>query len=129
MNIVKMITLVLLMVHGVLAFWALVGFIEWFWSSPPWPRISNVLFPRDILFIQWLLIMIAAFVFILGYMLRWQYTPIAMACVYAAMATLCAVETFGYMESDFRFIAMGIEYLAYAGILIFLFQSRVFQTA
>lgn len=47
-----------------------------------------------------------------------------MACLYAAMAVLCAVETFRYMENDSRFLAMGLEYLAYAGILAFLFRTR-----
>jgi hypothetical protein len=76
---------------------------------------------------QWALTLTAASAFILGYVFRWQYTPIAMACVYAAMAALCAVETIRYMESDSRFIAMGVEYSAYAGILFFLFRARIFQ--
>jgi hypothetical protein len=87
--------------------WALVGFIERFGHSLLGPRISNMLFPRDMLFIQWLLTMTAAFVFILDYNLQWQNTPVAMACVNAAMATLCTVETFAYMESDSRFYCNG----------------------
>lgn len=126
MNLIKTIIVVLLAVHGFIAVWALVGFVEWFWAEPPWNRVSNTLFPRHILFLQWTLTLTAGTVFIIGYVLRWQYTPIAMACVYAAMASLCAVETFEYMESDFRFITMGLEYLAYTGILFFLFRARIF---
>ncbi|RJP52909.1 MAG: hypothetical protein C4583_05815 [Anaerolineaceae bacterium] len=75
---------------------------------------------------QWTLTLIAASVFIFGYVFRWHFTSIVMACVYAAMAALCAVETFVYMESGFRFIMLGLEYLAYAGILFFLFRARIF---
>lgn len=127
MDLTKIFTFLLLGVHGVLAVWALVGFAEWFAPSVPWPRVSNALFPRDILFMQWLLTLMAAAVFITGYALGWTYTPVAMACVYAAMAALCAVETFGYMESETRFVAMAAEYIAYAGILLFLFRSSLFQ--
>jgi hypothetical protein len=120
---------ILIAVHIVLGLWALVGFAEWFLPSVPWPRVSNSLFPRGILFAQWLLTLTAAVVFITGYTRRWPRTPIAMACVYAAMAMLCAVQTFGYMESETRFVAMATEYLAYAGILVFLFRARLFRPA
>lgn len=128
MSLTKVITFLLLAVHGILALWAVVGFAEWFWATPPWPRISNAIFPRDILLIQWTLTFIAASVFIGGYILKWPNTPVALACVYAAMAALCAVETFGYMEGTARFVAMGAEYLAYAGILVFLYRIRIFQS-
>lgn len=119
--------LVLLGVHALLGLWALLGLAEWASPSVPWPRVSNALFPRDILLMQWTLTLIAAVTFIAGYGLAWVNTPAAMACIYAAMAALCAVETFRYMESETRFIAMGAEYVAYAGILLFLFRSGVFE--
>ena len=125
----NIVVFVLLAVHGFLALWAVVGFAEWFLPSVPWSRVSNPLFPGDILFMQWALTLAAALVFILGYIFKWQHTPAAMACVYAAMAALCAVETFRYMQSDTRFVAMALEYIAYAGILVFLFRSPLFRTA
>lgn len=118
---------VLLIVHGFLACWAIVGFIEWFSPAPPWPRVSNELFPREILFLQWLLTLAAGSVFITGYASGWRHTPTAMLGIYSSMATLCAVETFGYMIGELRFVAMLLEYVAYAGILVFLFQSRLFR--
>lgn len=124
MTPVRAVLLFLLVVHGLLAAWAIVGFVEWFWAAPPWPRVSNELFPRDVLFVQWASTLAASAVFLLGYALGWRHTPIAMACAYAAMAAVCAVETFGYMESDSRFVAMGAEYVAYAAILVFLFLFR-----
>lgn len=36
-------------------------------------------------------------------------------------------KAFAYMESETRFVAMLLEYLAYAGILAFLFRSRLFK--
>jgi hypothetical protein len=102
-------------VHVFLGGWALVGFAEWYIASTPWPTVSNPLFPRSILFMQWTLILASAVVFVTGYTMRWRRTPEAMAIVYTAMATLCAVETFVYMVGDWRFEAMALEYLAYMG--------------
>jgi hypothetical protein len=128
-DLTRAFTLLLLGVHAFLLAWGLVGFVEWFSSVTPWPRVSNPLFPPDILFMQWTLVVVAGVTFIAGYLLRWPHTPVAMACVYAAMAALCAVETFRFLESDFRFAAMGLEYLAYAAILLFLFRSGPFEMA
>lgn len=49
---VKAIVLLLLAVHEFLAIWALVGFVEWIWANPPRNRISNPLFPGNVLFLQ-----------------------------------------------------------------------------
>jgi hypothetical protein len=119
--------IVLLAVHGFLALWAIVGFAEWFAPETPWPRVSNELFPGTILFMQWALTLGAAIVFIGGMARRWPYTPAAMTGIYGAMATLCAVQTFEYMQGELRFVAMGLEYVAYAGILGFLFRSNRFE--
>lgn len=124
----RVFALALLAVHGFLGMWALVGFAEWFSTTVPWPRVSNSSFPRDILFMQWSLILVAAVLFIGGYSLNWRYLPVGMACIYAAMAALCAVQTFNYMEGTTRFVAMGVEYLAYAGILMFLFRFDIYPT-
>jgi hypothetical protein len=112
----------LLGVHAFLGVWGLIGFAEWFSDSTPWPRVSNPLFPRDILLMQWSLVLAASVLFIGGHALRWEHTPAAMACVYAAMAALCAVQTFTWLKGDLRFVAMGAEYAAYAVILLFLFR-------
>jgi hypothetical protein len=59
-------TLLLLGVHAFLAVWGLVGFVEWFSSGTPWPRVSNPPFPREILFLQWTLVLVAGATFIAG---------------------------------------------------------------
>jgi hypothetical protein len=126
MELTRAFTILLLVVHLILGAWALIGFAEWFSTTVPWPPVSNPLLPRDILFMQWTLVLVAALVFLGGYALGWAHTPAAMACVYGAMGALCAVETFRYLESDLRFVAMALEYSAYAGILLFLFRSSLF---
>jgi TRAP-type C4-dicarboxylate transport system permease large subunit len=118
---------VLLVVHGFLALWGVGGFTECFWADPPWPRVSNELFPSGVLFLQWTLILMAAAVLLVGTRFRWTHTPTAIAGVYVAMAGLCAVQTVRHMESDHRFVAMGLEYVAYAGILVFVFRSSEFR--
>jgi hypothetical protein len=129
MDTARVLVWLLLAVHTVLAGWALVGFAEWFAATVPWPRVSNELFPRHVLLAQWVLILAAAVVFLGGYAVRWRHTPVALAAVYAAMAAVCALQTFNYMTNDFRFAAMALEYTAYIGILIFLFRSDVFRPA
>lgn len=119
-------TYLLLGVHGFLGVWALVGFAEWFMVTTPWPEVSNELFPRPILFMQWALTLTAAAVFIGGYTVRWPRTPLVMACVYAAMAALCAIQTVTYMTSELRYLAMAAEYVAYTGIVVFLCRSSLF---
>lgn len=127
MSLTKSVIGVLIALHTFLVVWATVGLIEWFWEATPWPRVSNSLFPKDILLMQWSSTLTAGIVFIVGYVLDWSYMPVALACVYAAMAALCAVETFWYMESETRFVAMVAEYFAYAAILVFLFRTSSFQ--
>lgn len=123
----KFVPPLLLAVHGVLGVWGVIGLAEWVSSSTPWPRVSNPLFPREILLMQWVLVLLAAFTFVIGYRTQWPFTPVAMACIYAAMAALCAVQTMRYLVHDARFVAMGVEYLAYTLILIFLFRSELFR--
>jgi hypothetical protein len=103
--------------------WAVVGFVEFFAPSVPWPPVANPRFPREVLFLQWSLTLAAGVVFLGGYFSAWFRTPSAMVGIYLAMAAVCAVETFGYLEGSFRFVAMGV---AYVGIAVFLFRSELF---
>jgi hypothetical protein len=127
MSFTKLVVIVLLIVHGLLAVWALIGFTELFYSDVPWSRISNPLFPGSILFLQWLLTLAAAGIFIFGYITKWRHTTVALLFAYTAMAALCAIETFGFLKHDSRFLDMIIEYITYVVILIFLFRSNFFQ--
>jgi hypothetical protein len=113
----------LVAVHAGLGAWALVGFAELALPQVPWTRLSNPLFSRPMLLLQWSLIAMAAAMFIGGYALRFRHTPLAMSVIYGAMALVCAYQTFFILTHAARFRAMAIEYTEYAAILAFLFLS------
>lgn len=122
--VARIIAALLLVVHAGLGLWALVGFLELSLHTVPWSRVSNPLFSRPMLLLQWSLIALAAMVFIAGYLVRWRPTPVAMLVVYGAMVATCAYQTFFVLTAPSRFVAMAIEYLEYALILWFLFSSE-----
>lgn len=113
----------LVLVHVGLAAWAAVGFAELLLDEVPWTRISNPLFSRSMLLLQWSLVGTAAVVFITGTLRRWRHTPVAMLGIYGAMAATCAYQTFFILVHDGRFVAMAVEYVEYTVILGFLFFS------
>lgn len=113
----------LLVVHAGLAAWAAVGFAELTLPEVPWTRLSNPLFSRAMLLLQWSLILVAASTFIGGYAFRWHHTPVAMEIIYGTMALVCAYQTFFILTHATRFRAMAIEYVEYALILAFLLTS------
>lgn len=113
----------LLLVHAGLVLWAAVGLIEWRLPTTPWPAISNPKLPPGILLLQWLLVLVTAGIFIAGFVLHWRFTPLAMAVGYAAMASLCGLQTFNYLDHSTKFFDMTLEYAAYLLILLFLFRA------
>lgn len=119
----RIVSAILIGVHVGLGIWALAGFAEFFSSDVPWPRLSNPLFPDHILLAQWSAVLVCSLVFVIGYLTRRRWLPIAMAAIYAVMAGICAAETFGYLIHDGRFLAMGAEYVIYVAILLFLFRT------
>lgn len=122
----RVIAALLVALHAGLAAWSVVGLIEWFVAEPPWPRLSNPLLPRPVLLAQWVLVLLAAGVFLAGYARRWPRTPVALAGCYAAMGVLCAVENIAYLG---RYVAMAVEYAAYVAILGILFRMEHFRRA
>jgi hypothetical protein len=120
----RSIGLLLVVVHGGLALWALVGFAELALAQVPWNRVSNPLFSTSMLLLQWSLIATAAGVFIVGYTRRWHGLPVAMSIIYGMMAATCAYQTFFILTHAGRFRAMAIEYAEYAAILGFLFYTE-----
>ncbi|MEP0710271.1 hypothetical protein [Parvibaculum sp.] len=113
----------LLFLHVALLVWALTGLAEWIFGAVPWPAVANPLFPRPMLLAHWLSVAVTACIFLAGYALRWPGTPLAVAAGYAAMATVCLIETTQYLVHDARWLAMGLEYAAYLGIGFYLFRS------
>lgn len=113
----------LIIAHLGLATWAAVGWAELAFDSIPWTRVSNPLFSPAMRALQWSLITLAAATFITGYLTRWRRLPWAMLGIYAAMAAVCAWQTFFILTDAGRFRAMAIEYAEYTVILLFLFGS------
>ncbi|MEQ8267839.1 MAG: hypothetical protein RH982_11620 [Parvibaculum sp.] len=118
----------LVVLHAGLLVWALMGFAEWFRVDVPLPHVANPLFPSGVLLAHWTSVLVTASLFLGGLALRWPATPTAVACGYAAMATVCLVETTTHLVHDTRWLAMGLEYAAYIGIGWFLFRSSYAQT-
>lgn len=109
---------VLVLVHVALLLWAVVGLAEWLSPAVPWPRLSNVLFPRWLLLLHWTAVLLAAAIFLGGYAARWRFTPKAMIPAYALMAAVCVIETFWFLQHPLRFVAMALEFSAYIVIPI-----------
>lgn len=121
---IKIIAFVLVAVHIVLFVWAAGGMIEWSVQKVPWTPFSNPLFPRWLLFIHWFSIIFSSTVFICGYFTNWYKTPDLMVIGYGMMAIVCIIETFGYMTSKTKFLAMGLEFAAYIIILFILYNPN-----
>lgn len=127
----KIIGIGLVIIHIFLGLWSFGGMIEWLMPDVPWEAYSNPEFPGWLLFIHWSSVIFASAFFLYGYFTRWNKTPRFMAIGYGLMALVCLIETFGFMTSETKFLAMGLEYSAYILILIILynpaFRSRHFE--
>lgn len=119
--------LIVMSVNAVLWLWALVGLIEWLVGPLFWMPISNPELPRNILLLQWILCLAVPTILFVGFATRWHLTPVAAVVGYALMAMLCAVETFGYMTNESRFLAIAIEYTTYIIFGLLLFQHGYFK--
>jgi len=104
--------------------WGILGFLEYFTGLAPLLPLQNATFPSGTQFVHWLLITLSGCVFLAGYFLRWSYTPLAMIVLYAALATLCAIETFDFMERSSRYADFARECTYYVLISIYLVRSR-----
>ena len=112
--------------HLFLLFWSVGGLLEMILPGVPWERFTNPAFPVWVLIIHWGAVLFATTVFLYGYFTQWSRTPELMAIAYGMMAIVCVIETFGYMTSSTKFLAMGAEFLAYVVILYLLFRSKYF---
>jgi len=117
----------LLIIHGILLLWSVGGFLEMILPSVPWKPFTNPDFPDWLLLFHWGSVLIASVGFLHGYRTRWNRTPAFMAGAYGLMGLVCVVETFGYMTSSMKYLAMSAELLTYAAILTLLFRSEYFS--
>ena len=49
-----------------------------------------------------------------------------MLAAYSMLFTICVIETFGFMTSSTKYIAMIAELVAYTLILVLLFKNKYF---
>lgn len=123
----KILWYLLLLIHFLLLFWAVGGYIEMFTSNVPWKPYTNPDFPFWVLLLHWGVVLFASVIFIYGYLTRWSKTPQVMTFAYGLMAGVCVIETFGFMTSTTKYLAMGAEFLAYFLILLLLYKSHYFN--
>ena len=89
----------LILAATVMLGWGTLGFLEYFTGLAPLVPLQNATFPGGTQFLHWLLITLSGLVLLTGYFLRWRYTPLAMIVLYAAIATLCAIEATEVLET------------------------------
>lgn len=122
----KILGTILFVVHLFLGIWSIGGFIEMVFDNVPWKPFTNPEFPKWLLLFHWGSILFASVSFCYGYLTHWPKTPLFMLVAYALMALVCAVETFGFMTNDSKYLAMAAEYSAYIFILFLLYKSDYF---
>lgn len=114
----------LILAATVMLGWGTLGFLEYFTGLAPLVPLQNATFPSGTQFIHWLLISLSGFVFLTGYALRWSYMPLAMIMLFAALATMCAIQTFDFMDNPSRYGDFARECLYYVLMSIYLVRSR-----
>ena len=118
---------VLVVIHVFLLVWSTGGFIEMTSVKVPWTPYTNLDFPDWLLPIHWGSVLIASIGFLSGYFSRWHKTPEFMLAAYTMLFTICVIETFGFMTSPTKYLAMISELVTYAAILFILFKSNYFN--
>lgn len=117
----------LVFIHIFLLVWATGGMIELATAKVPWTPYTNLDFPLWLLPIHWGSVLITSIGFLVGYIARWRITPQFMLAAYTMLFTICVIETFGFMTSPTKYIAMGTELVTYMVILSLLFQHSYFK--
>lgn len=104
--------------------WGLLGWLEYFTGLAPLMPLQNETFPPGMQTLHWILITASGAAYLVGYVTRWRYTPIAMLVMFTALATMCAVQTFDMLENPDRYRNFVQECINYIVISIYLFRSK-----
>ena len=107
--------------------WGLLGFLEYFTGLTPLMPLQNPNFPIGMQTLHWILITATGAMFLIGFFLRWSYTPIAMPVMFTALATMCAVQTFDMLETPDRYRNFVQECVNYIIISVYLFRSELMR--
>jgi hypothetical protein len=116
----------LVIIHVFLLVWSTGGVIEMTSIKVPWTPYTNLDFPSWLLPIHWGSVIITSMGFLVGYFSKWSGTPEFMLAAYTMLFTICVIETFGFMTSSTKYIAMTTELIAYSVILILMFKNNYF---
>jgi hypothetical protein len=116
----------LVLVHMFLFLWSTGGMVELFSAKVPWTPYTNLDFPKWLLPIHWGSVIITSTGFLLGYFTHWNKTPEFMLATYTMLFTICVIETFGFMTSPTKYVAMVAELVTYTVILTILFKHNYF---
>ena len=118
----------LLLAGIVMLSWGVLGFLEYCFGIAPLMKLQNPTFPLGTQFIHWFLITLSGSVYLLGYFLKWKYTPLAMIVIYAMLATMCFIQTFDFMTNPSRYTDFVRECIYYVIISTYLVRSKRMQT-
>ena len=116
----------LVIIHLLLLLWAAGGLVEMSSIKVPWTPYTNLDFPTWLLPIHWGSVIIISAGFLAGYFYRWSGTPEFMLAAYTMLFTICVIETFGFMTSATKYLAMATELVIYTVILTLFFKSSYF---
>lgn len=125
-GIMQYVGYLLVIIHLILFLWATGGFIEMTSINVFWSPFTNSDFPRWLLPIHWGSVLITSVGFLAGYFTKWTYTPEFMLAAFTMLFTICVIETFGFMTSSTKYVAMITELVTYMLILSALFKSSYF---
>ncbi len=117
---------ILVVVHFFLLLWSTGGIVEMTSAKVPWTPYTNLDFPTWLLPIHWGSVIITSIGFLIGYFSKWSRTPEFLLAAYTMLFTICVIETFGFMTSSTKYIAMTTELVTYTVILLMMFKSRYF---
>ncbi len=116
----------LVLIHIFLFLWSAGGMIELISLKVSWTPYTNPDFPKWLLPIHWGSVIITSAGFLIGYFTHWSKTPEFMLASYTMLFTICVIETFGFMTSPTKYIAMVTELVTYTVILTLLFKHKYF---
>jgi len=77
--------------------------------------------------IHWGSVFLTAVGFLVGYFSKWSGLPGFMLAAYTMLFTICVIETYGFITSSTKYLAMVSELVTYTAILILLFRHSYFR--
>lgn len=120
---------ILVLVKAALVAWGGLGLAEYLDPSVA-VGLQNPNFPAGTQLLHWILLLLTGSVFLLGFALRWRYTPFATITLYATLATLCFIETVDFRafgDGVQRYYVMAAEYLLYIVLCAYLLSSSLIR--